>query len=421
MKTNLLLNCDSYKNSHFLQTPPNTQHIFSYLESRGGIYSETVFFGLQMIIKEYLSKPITKIDILEAENITLAHGEPFNRAGWEYILNKHKGYLPVRIRAVPEGLVIPTRNVLMTIENTDREVPFITNFIETMLMRVWYPITVATNSYFLKKLLKEYVEKTSDVVPEEALRFMLHDFGARGVSSTEESGIGGVSHLVNFMGTDTMMGLVYAMKYYNAKNVVGYSIPAAEHSTITAWGRDNERLAYENMIEKFGHGFYSVVSDSYDIYNAVNMWGTDLKEKVIKAGGRLVIRPDSGDPVKVVPQLMTQLTSLFGCSRNSKGYAVLPNHVRLIQGDGVNPESIKKILDALDERKISRRGRMTLIYDNVEKKYETVRLPFTKHPLPRWYDRTSDASVYDVMRTVFENGKVIVDDNFDTIRERAKL
>ena len=158
---NLILNSDSYKFSQWVQYPPNTTGIYSYIESRGGVHSSTVFFGLQAFIKEYLCAPITQDMIDEAEAIILAHGEPFNREGWEYILREHGGNLPVRIKAVPEGTVVPVRNVLATIENTDPNCYWLTSFLETALLRaIWYPTTVATNSYENKKLILNYLENS---------------------------------------------------------------------------------------------------------------------------------------------------------------------------------------------------------------------------------------------------------------------
>ena len=223
----IILNTDSYKVSMFKQYPVGTTGVYSYIESRGGRYDRTVFFGLQAFIKEYLLDPITQNDIDFAEEILTAHGEPFNRAGWQYILDKHMGYLPVVIKAVPEGSVIPVKHVLATIENTDPECFWLTTWLETALLRaVWYPTTVATQSWTIKQVIKNFLEKTGD---PSTINFKLHDFGARGVSSMESAGIGGAAHLVNFMGTDTITGVLYAREFYNA-GISGFSIPAAEHS-----------------------------------------------------------------------------------------------------------------------------------------------------------------------------------------------
>jgi nicotinamide phosphoribosyltransferase len=342
---NVILNTDSYKVSMFKQYPAGTTGVYSYIESRGGRYDRTVFFGLQAFIKEYLLEPITQADIDIADEILTAHGEPFNRAGWQYILDKHAGYLPVVIRAVPEGSVVPVKNVLATIENTDPECFWLTTWLETALLRaIWYPTTVATQSYTIKQVILDFLEKTGD---PSLIDFKLHDFGARGVSSLESAGVGGAAHLVNFMGTDTITGVLYAREYYGA-GVAGFSIPAAEHSTITSWGRDSEVKAYANMLNQFAKpgSVVAIVSDSYDIYNAASrLWGDELRQQVIDSGATVVIRPDSGDPVEVNRNLVEILGAKFGFTKNAKGFKVL-NNVRLIQGDGVNELTIRSILGA---------------------------------------------------------------------------
>lgn len=157
--------------------------------------------------------------------------------------------------------------------------------------------------------------------------------------------------MVNFMGTDTISGIMAARRYYNA-DMAGFSIPAAEHSTITSWGRDNEVAAYANMLDQFsGEGkLVAVVSDSYDLWHAIdNIWGGELKEKVESTGGTLVIRPDSGDPVEIVTETIERLMAKFGYSTNSKGYRVLPDCIRVIQGDGVSLKTIEAILAAMEK------------------------------------------------------------------------
>lgn len=345
---NIILNVDSYKCSMKWQYPVGTTGVYSYIESRGGRYDRTVFFGLQAFIKEYLLEPITQADIDIAEEILTAHGEPFNREGWQYILDKHNGFLPIVIRAVPEGTVVPVKQVLATIENTDPQAFWLTTWLETALLRaIWYPTTVATQSWHIRQLILNYLEKTGD---PNLIDFKLHDFSARGVSSLETSGIGSAAHLVNFMGTDTITGVLYAREFYNA-GVAGFSIPAAEHSTITSWGRAGEVKAYENMLTQFARpgSILAVVSDSYDIFNAAEkLWGGELRQRVIDSGATVVIRPDSGDPVEVNTKLIQILDNKFGSTVNSKGYKVL-NHVRIIQGDGINYQAIDDILTALTE------------------------------------------------------------------------
>ena len=341
-KLNSIINdTDSYKVSMWKQYPPGTEYVYSYIESRGGKYDVTEFLGVQALSK-YLSTPITQEQIDYAEKIWTLHGEPFNREGWQYILDVHGGKLPLRIRAAKEGLIIPTKNVLCTIENTDPKCFWLTTWVETAALRaIWYPTTVGTTSWHIKQEILAYLEKSGD---PSTIGFKLHDFGARGVSSLESAGLGGAAHLVNFMGTDTMSGILHVMDVYGG-DVCGFSIPAAEHSTITSWDRANEVDAYRNMVKQFGKpgALVAVVSDSYDIYKACEMWGTDLKDDVINSGATIVIRPDSGDPAVVVPKMLAILARHFGFSVNEKGYKVL-NNVRIIWGDGINSVSLSSIL-----------------------------------------------------------------------------
>lgn len=351
--SNLLLNCDSYKHSHFLQYPPNTEVIYSYIESRGVSSSypelanaEIVHFGPQMFLQEYLSKPITQNDIYEAESILAQHGLPFNKTGWQYILKEYNGYMPVRIESLPEGSVIKPGIPQVQIYNTDTSCAWLTSYLETALLRaIWYPSTVATISREMKKVIATGLLKTQGNM--DGLDFKLHDFGSRGVSSKESAGIGGLAHLVNFQGTDTLEAIMYAKKYYNEPGMPGYSIPAAEHSTITSWGRENELDAYRNMLNQFGKPskIVAVVSDSYDIYNAVeNLWGSELRQEVIDSGATVVIRPDSGDPSTVVVKCLELLSNKFEFTVNTQGYKVLPSYIRLIQGDGINTKSILELI-----------------------------------------------------------------------------
>jgi nicotinamide phosphoribosyltransferase len=453
---NLILDTDSYKASHWKQYPPGTTSMFSYLESRGGKYTHTVFFGLQYLLKQLEGTVVTAEDVAEAKAFFEAHGEPFNEEGWMHIVNHHKGKLPVRIKAAPEGLVIPTHNCLMTVESTDPKVFWLVSWLETMLMRVWYPTTVATQSYHIKQLIKSYLERTCDK-PDLELDFSLHDFGSRGVSSRESAGIGGCAHLVNFLGSDTVVGVACANKFYGTKaGMAGFSIPAAEHSTMTMWGREHEVDAYRNMIRQYGQEgkIFAVVSDSYDLYNAVeNIWGKELKGEVLASGAVLVVRPDSGHPPTVVLRTMQLLEKQFGVSYNAKGFKVL-NNVRVIQGDGINMESIRQILDGVkgdgfsaenvkfgmggallqkvdrdtqkfafkcshatvngknvdvfkdpitDAGKRSKRGKLNLVYVGGE--YKTV----------------EEESIGTVLKLVFENGEIKKLYTLDEVRRNASM
>lgn len=454
---NFILNTDSYKASHFLQYPPATTHVSSYIESRGGSFGKTTFFGLQMFIKSQLSQPVSHADVDEARDIITAHGLPFNESGWRYIVDEHGGYLPLEIQAVAEGTVLDTGNVLVQLINTDPRCAWLTSYVETALLRgVWYPTTVATLSWHSRALIQRFMEQTSD--NNEGIEFKLHDFGARGVSSGESAALGAAAHLVSFMGTDTLAGIMAARRYYGA-GMPGFSIPAAEHSTITAWGKEHESDAFANMVAQFGGNgnVFAVVSDSYDLWNAVDtIWGSELKARVETNGGTLVVRPDSGDPVSIVTEAVERLMGHFGFRVNSKGYRVLPDCVRVIQGDGISLQTIEAILrqmearkqsadniafgmggellqkvhrdtqkfamkasaikldgfwrdvykaPATDRGKQSKRGRLALIKD-ADGKVRTIR-------------EQDLGQRENLLRTVFRNGELLLEQSFDDVRETA--
>lgn len=346
---NLILQTDSYKFTHWKQYPPATEFVYSYLESRGGMFEQTVFFGLQYYLEKYLSGPVAvEDDVIEAQGFVDQHLGPglFNADGWMYIVRRHGGRLPVIIHAIEEGAVVDVRNVLMTIENTDPQCWWLPNYLETLLLKVWYPITVATLSRAIRQVFLGALERSGDPA---LIDFKLHDFGYRGVSSEETAGIGAAAHLINFKGTDTVAGIRILQQYYGSTEMEGFSIPAAEHSTVTAWGREHEVDAYENMLTQFPEGTVAVVSDSYNVYEACSrLWGQVLHDKVLGRQGTLVVRPDSGNPREVVLKVLEILAEKFGYQTNAKGYRVLNPKVRVIQGDGVNYWTIQDTLTAMN-------------------------------------------------------------------------
>ena len=455
---------DSYKVSHHVQYKPGTTRIYSYFESRSGsVFPWTVFFGLQYWLKQYLAGPVvTREKIDEAEELFNLHfgGRVFNRRGWEHILNKHGGHLPIEIKAVPEGSVVKESNVLMTVENTDPAAFWLTNYLETLLVQVWYPSTVATQSRAMKIIILKYLALTGD---ESLIAFKLHDFGFRGVTCPEQAAIGGAAHLVNFQGTDTVAALVLLRKFYGEK-IAGFSIPAAEHSTITSWGRDHEVDACRNMLRQYPSGLVATVSDSYDIFNCcANIWGGALKQEVLARDGTLVIRPDSGDPPTIVVKVLDILGDKFGFTVNAKGYKVLCPKVRVIQGDGIDIKMIELVLQAMrqsgwsadniafgsgggllqklnrdtqkfafkcswaeidgqgvevfkqpitDNGKRSKAGRFKLVNGDAEPNCSGTVEFLTVPPSDPREDR---------MRFVFRNGELLVDETFAQIRERGQI
>ena len=351
-----LLRADAYKYSHPWQLPRNTTMIRSYIESRGvkdRDWDEMVYFGQQAYLKWLTSVTLDQDMINEAGRYCVRVGVPFYREGWEHVLKTYKGKLPINIESLPEGMIVPLGTCLSQITSSnqnDFNIGWLPAFLETALLRAnWYPSTVATESYSIKKMLLGKLYECCDD-PWSVINWMLQDFGARGVNCSEGAQIGGAGHLTSFYGTDTIEALPWLDRYYDAQDCTFGSIPASEHSTMTAWGRDNEVDAYRNMLETFGRGEGSVfacVSDSYDIYHATReIWGNQLHDEVVELGksnGRLVIRPDSGDPETVAVELLEILGEKFGNITNNKGYKVLPDFVRVIQGDGMDDKSIYQL------------------------------------------------------------------------------
>lgn len=463
---NLLLNTDSFKVSHWCQYPPDCTAMFSYIEARGGTgeYPRTLFFGLQALLQDNLSQPVTHAMVDEAAALLAAHGQPFNESGWRRIVDTFGGLLPLRIRAVDEGLVLPGKQVLITVESTDAQSFWLVSYIETWLLRIWYPTTVATQSWTIKQIICDFLEKTSDQA-EALLPCMLHDLGSRGSTSAESAGLGGCAHLVNFSSTDTLQALLAARRYYD-EPMAGSSGPAADHSTITSWGRDNEAGAYRNMIRQFASSGQrlTVVSDSYDLWQALTLWGTELKEDIVNSGALLVVRPDSGNPASIVLRTAAELEKHFGTTTNGKGYRVL-NHVRILQGDGINRHTIREILANLalygfsseniafgiggallqqlnrdtlgfamkcsavrigeewrdawkapvtDPGKTSRRGRLGLFRERSSGEYRTLVIGDSGRPLLEPAGEWDDA-----LHTVYENGQLPRRQTLATIRALA--
>ena len=481
MNTNLPIEIksDSYKFNHWNQYPIGTESVVAYFESRKGArYDETVFVGLQaLIIKNLVGAVVTRNGIEKAAKLAKAHfgnDKLFNRAGWEYILNEYKGTLPIRIRAVPEGTPVSVSNVLMTVENLDSKCFWLTNYLETLLSHVWYTCTVATLSRETKKVIKKYLDRTAENLG--GLNFMLHDFGFRGTSSVESAEMGGMAHLVNFLGTDTVVAIEAIATYYKKNlwkdgimpdldNVLGtedmdyegiaYSVPATEHSVMTARGPEAEEEVIGDLIKNYPTGILSVVVDSYDYKNCVgNIIGKKFKEKILARDGVFVVRPDSGNPEEVTLDIMENLGRNFGATKNAKGYRVLNSKVRVLWGDGIDIRGVDNILTTLmvngwsaenmvfgmgggllqkldrdtqrfafkcsaqkrngvwhdiyknpiDKSKVSKKGKLALI-KNADGDFATV----------------PEGTPGDLLVTVFENGKLIKFYTFDEVRKNAEL
>lgn len=349
---NLLLDTDGYKFSHNKQYPEDVTQISSYIEARGvqGFdWKEHVFVGLQPFLKR-IGAGITKYDLEEAIDFSNKYQVAIDVDLFKNIIENHDGYFPLHIESLDEGSVVPLGTPLVQVWNTDHKSRGLGGFLETAMLRaVWYPSTVATQSFHAKRVIKKYLLETGGSLA--GIDFMLHDFGARGVSSKESAAIGGAAHLMVFQGSDTLSGIEHLFEHYNPSGFPGFSVPAAEHSTITSWGKDHEVDAYRNMLKLYAkpNAIISVVSDSYDIYNAVqHLWGGVLQQEVIALGdigARLVIRPDSGDPIATPIKVVQLLMQRFGFTTTETGHKLLPQYVRVLQGDGINLNSLELILN----------------------------------------------------------------------------
>jgi nicotinamide phosphoribosyltransferase len=375
--TNPLLAVDVYKTGHMLQYKDGCEKVYSYLIARSDkTYSETVFFGLQYYLKKYLTLKITSEHV---EEFIKVYGSILNESCNTDIdkmnnidkikikLNKlvDIGYFPVRIRAVPEGTVVPVKNILMSIENTLPEFYWTVGYLESLILKVWYTISVATTSHYYRKLVNEYFDLTVDKEFMFLKPFMVHDFGYRGDTSEESASISGVAHLLSFSGSDTVCALPYAVKYYGAKyfdNTLMQSVPASEHSVMCSFGKEKELDAYRHMLKLYPTGIVSIVSDTYDIYHVLTEYITILKDEIMSRDGKVVFRPDSGNQEYIIcgdpnydpstPQgkgCIRLLEEVFGSTVNSKGYKVLNPKIGLIYGDGMYLTKYEKILQKLKD------------------------------------------------------------------------
>lgn len=465
---NLVLLADAYKYSHHKLYYPGTTRIYSYLESRGGQFDDTVFFGLQYILKKWLSgQVITSQKLDEADEVLPAvfgRTDIYDRSRFEYLLQKHGGRLPVRIRAVAEGTRINTHQVLMTIENTDPACAWVTNFLETILMQVWYPTTVATVSGHVRDVVTGYFQQTASATAAGSIDFVLNDFGFRGASSVESAAIGGAAHLIHFSGSDTIPANQLIRQYYNTTAIYGRSVPATEHSICTLLGEEGELEVFRHILNTVPTGIVACVSDSYNILRACrDYWGGELRQQILDRDGTLVIRPDSGDPVITLLKVFEILMERFGYTINDKGYRVLPPQVRVLQGDGVNIDSIRAIYGALTLNGISAEnlllGMGGALLQKVDRDTQQFALKCSyaeingnavdirKYPMEldrsglyqpsfkqskagrlklirengtyKTVNEQDGPALQDQLKTVFENGELVDETSFDEIKAKA--
>lgn len=368
--------CDFYKISHREQYPEETEKIYSTWTPRTsripGI-SSVVAFGFQAFIQQYLinyfndnffkrslyNEIIPEYDRVISATLGIKHPE------YLHIAKLHRlGYLPLRIKAVKEGTLVPIRVPMLTIENTLPEFFWVTNYIETLMSTsLWQPTTNATIAHQYKKILTEYAKMTGG--SPDFVKFQAHDFSMRGLASLEAAKSSGGAHLLSFVGTDNIPGILFLEEFYGAdveKELVGTSIPATEHSVMCAYGK-NELSSYRRlMTEVYPKGMFSVVSDTWDLWKVLTDVIVPLKNEILTRDGKVVIRPDSGDPVKILcgdpdsnnaranAGVIETLWDIFGGKTNELGYKELDPHIGVIYGDAITLERCDEICEKLMEK-----------------------------------------------------------------------
>lgn len=385
---------DYYKTDHRRQYPEGTQYVYSNLtprESRVGGVDEVVVFGIQYFCKEYLirqfnegffNKPVEEVVKKYKRRMDTSLG--LNAIGTDHIRALHAlGYLPIEIKALPEGTKCKLRVPVLTIQNTNPEFFWLTNFLETLLCcSVWQPMTSATIAHQYRKMLDKFAAETSDM--PDFVQWQGHDFSMRGHTNVEASMTSGAGHLLSFTGTDTIPAIDFLEDFYYAdaeKELIGGSVPATEHSVVSMGSNigldglsleeQEEKIAenefnnyYKRLItEVYPSGIVSMVSDTYDYWRVLTQYLPELKNIIMARDGKLVIRPDSGDPVKIVcgdpaaPEgspankgSIQLLWETFGGRTNSNGYKQLDPHIGLIYGDSITIERCKGICQGLKDK-----------------------------------------------------------------------
>lgn len=369
--------CDFYKVAHREQYPKGTETIYSTWIPRSNKYwphaGEVVSFGFQSFIKEYLidffnehffNRP--KWSIIAEYTRFIHHTLNTEVPSWKHIADLHDlGYLPIHIKALPEGIKCPIRVPMMTIYNTNTNFFWLTNYLETLIStELWQPATSATIANEYKILLDKYAEETAS--DPTFTMFQGHDFSMRGMAGLHSAMKSGAGHLLSFVGTDTIPAIMFMEKYYNAdveKELVGTSVPATEHSVMCAGGDTNEFDTYKRLItEIYPNGIVSIVSDTWDLWTCIEKIIYGLKNEIMARDGKVVIRPDSGNPVLIVcgdpdnddPRarkgVIEMLWDIFGGIVNEKGYRELDSHIGAIYGDAITLERADEICKLLMEK-----------------------------------------------------------------------
>lgn len=478
-KYGIVADTDSYKLTHMPQYVKGADMMVSYFEARGGIRDKVLNYGAQMLSKEYFLQRLTAKQVKNMIKWAKQHMSDNMtddlEIALEVVVNELDGKMPIRIRNAKEGLMIPIKNVVLTIETTvpDKRLFSLVSFFETKIVRLWKTMTVGTTTYYVRQCILKALEKSSDD-PQAEINFKFIDFGSRGVGGMEDAAFSGSSHLVYSMATDTIVAIM-AIEFAYGEEMAGFGIPASEHSTTTTHGRDGEINLVTQMFDAYAKpgAMFATVIDSYNALNFIRNITPLFKDRLIESGATWVLRPDSGDSIKMPIKIVQELEKVFGCTVNSKGYKVL-NNVRVLQGDGIVPEDVSTILDELmelgysasnmafgmgggllqknnrdthkfalkcsavrvndewidvykdpavydenwhevDEKsfKSSKRGRQELIYNPTKDEYKTVRLEDMDEYIVDGWEQA--------LETVMENGTMVRDVSFTEIRKNAGI
>lgn len=369
---NPMLLIDGYKLDHRRQYPKGTTRVYSNWTPRGSRIEgqdEVVFFGLQYFLDEYLGRRMHEWFFNRDKDHVLKEYQEFvdsyvgpNNIGVDHIAALHDlGYVPLEFRALPEGTLCPLRVPMLTVENTHDDFFWLVNYFETLMSNVlWMPCTSATTAYRYRKILDAFCEMTGG--NKDFVQWQGHDFSMRGMPGTEAAMLSGAGHLLSFTGTDTIPAIRFINKYYGSNGLVGGSVPATEHSVMCAGGDRNEQATFQRLLDLYPTGIVSVVSDTWDLWKVLNKFLPDLKDKIMAREGKLVIRPDSGDPVKIIcgdPDAKTEyerkgvvelLWDIFGGTKNDTGYDELDSHIGVIYGDAITYERCRAICSKLEKK-----------------------------------------------------------------------
>jgi len=366
---NPMLLIDGYKLDHRRQYPDNTTCVYSNWTPRGSRVQgqdEVVFFGLQYFLDEYLGRRMQEWFFNRDKDHVLDEYQEFidsyvgpNNIGVDHIAALHDlGYVPLEFRALPEGTICPLRVPMLTVENTHEDFFWLVNYFETLMSNVlWMPCTSATTAFRYRQIMNAFCEMTGG--NREFVQWQGHDFSMRGMPGTEAAMLSGAGHLLSFTGTDTIPAVQFLKEYYGATGLIGGSVAATEHSVMCAGGDDDEQATFNRLLDLYPSGIVSVVSDTWDLWKVVTEFLPNLKDKIMARDGKLVIRPDSGDPVKIIcgdPDADTEverkgvvelLWDIFGGTKNEIGYEELDPHIGVIYGDAITYDRARQICSGL--------------------------------------------------------------------------